>query len=159
MHTLDNPNDHTHVHSAVPRPTSGRSIDDILYMASGPKPSIKKDQRRQREADARGLSLLQSTFCHALALVYLGGIAGGFEGVAGGGQRFEVGAVLLLGLWHGSVLAKHPMAGKHTKGSPQYPQVAISGLSVLMKILGWPRGPPPPSQLTTLDLVHRTGCR
>jgi hypothetical protein len=47
---------------------------------------------------------------------------------------------------------------EHTKGIPQYPQVAISGLSVLMKTLGWPRGPPPPSQLTTLDLVQRTCC-
>lgn len=32
--------------------------------------------------------------------------------------------------------AKDWVMGQRTKGSPQYPQVAISGLSVLMKILG-----------------------
>jgi hypothetical protein len=46
----------------------------------------------------------------------------------------------------------------HTNGSPQYVHVLISGLSTLMKILGWPRGPPPPSQDTTRLSTHRTGC-
>lgn len=36
--------------------------------------------------------------------------------------------------------------------------VAISGLSVLIKMRGWPSGPPPPSHDTTLCFVQRTGC-
>lgn len=34
----------------------------------------------------------------------------------------------------------------------------ILGLSTFMYIRGWPKGPPPPSQDTTLVLVQRTGC-
>lgn len=44
------------------------------------------------------LPLLQSTVGDALALVHFRGTAGRLEGVAGGGERFEVCAVLLLGL-------------------------------------------------------------
>lgn len=35
--------------------------------------------------------------------------------------------------------------------------MAISGLSVLMKTLGWPAAPPPPSQATIRLCVHLTG--
>jgi hypothetical protein len=45
-----------------------------------------------------------------------------------------------------------------TNGSPQYVHIQTCGLSVLIKILGCPSGPPPPSQATTLSCVHRTGC-
>lgn len=45
-----------------------------------------------------------------------------------------------------------------TKGRPQYVQVQISGLSRLMKTLGWPNGPPPPSHSTVLSWIQRTGC-
>jgi hypothetical protein len=34
----------------------------------------------------------------------------------------------------------------------------IWGLSTLMKIRGWPRGPPPPSQETARSWVQVTGC-
>jgi hypothetical protein len=34
----------------------------------------------------------------------------------------------------------------------------ICGLSRLMKILGWPSGPPPPSQATVRSCRQRTGC-
>lgn len=43
-------------------------------------------------------------------------------------------------------------------GNPQYVQLQISGLSVLMKILGCPNAPPPPSHATIRSCVHRTGC-
>ena len=46
----------------------------------------------------------------------------------------------------------------HTKGSPQYVHMQICGLSTLMKILGCPNGPPPPSQDTMRSFVQRTGC-
>ena len=45
-----------------------------------------------------------------------------------------------------------------TNGSPQYVHQQIWGLSTLMKILGCPRGPPPPSQDTVRSCVQRTGC-
>jgi len=45
-----------------------------------------------------------------------------------------------------------------TNGSPQYVHQQICGLSTLMKMRGWPRGPPPPSQETMRSFVHRTGC-
>jgi len=45
-----------------------------------------------------------------------------------------------------------------TNGRPQYVHQLIFGLSTLMKILGCPRGPPPPSQATTRSFVQRTGC-
>lgn len=44
------------------------------------------------------LPLLEAAVCHALGLVDLGGISGGLERVAGGGERFEVCAVVLMGL-------------------------------------------------------------
>lgn len=46
-----------------------------------------------------------------------------------------------------------------TNGTPQYPQTAISGLSVLMYTRGCPAAPtsPPPSHATTRSCVHRTG--
>jgi len=43
-------------------------------------------------------------------------------------------------------------------GKPQYVHMQIWGLSVLMKILGCPNGPPPPSHSTIRLCVHRTGC-
>jgi hypothetical protein len=46
----------------------------------------------------------------------------------------------------------------HTYGSPQYVHQQTCGLSKLMKILGWPSGPPPPSQATDFESTHRTGC-
>ena len=45
-----------------------------------------------------------------------------------------------------------------TKGRPQYVHMHTCGLSVLINILGCPRGPPPPSQATTLSCTHLTGC-
>lgn len=48
--------------------------------------------------------------------------------------------------------------GRPTKGIPQYVHQLILGLSKLIKILGCPRGPPPPSHETTRSLVQRTGC-
>ena len=57
---------------------------------------------------------------------------------------------------------KHPQLPRgnsgRTKGIPQYVHQLICGLSVLMKMRGCPRGPPPPSQDTTLSCVQRTGC-
>jgi hypothetical protein len=76
---------------------------DISVHGLGPKNqnNIRKgeDQRRQKESDARScLPLLERTIRDALALVHLGGVIGGLEGVAGGGEGLEVGAVLLVGL-------------------------------------------------------------
>ena len=48
--------------------------------------------------------------------------------------------------------------GLLTNGKPQYVHMQIWGLSVLMKILGCPNGPPPPSHSTIRLCVHRTGC-
>jgi hypothetical protein len=111
----------------------------ILYSVHGlysPKTKRGNDQRRQKESDASRLPLLQAALCDALLLVHLGGVVGGLEGVAGLGQRLEVDAVLLVGLY--MILAEFSIVNgsTHTNGTPQYPQVAISGLSVLMKILG-----------------------
>jgi hypothetical protein len=111
-----------------------------LYSVHGlysPKTKRGNDQRRQKESDASRLPLLKATLCDALLLVHLGGVVGGLEGVAGLGQRLEVDAVMLVGLY--MILAEFSIVingSTHTKGTPQYPQVAISGLSVLMKILG-----------------------
>jgi hypothetical protein len=44
------------------------------------------------------LPLLECTFGNTLRLVRLSGITGGFEGVAGSGERLEVCTVLLVGL-------------------------------------------------------------
>lgn len=75
---------------------------DISVHGLGPKTKIKyarrKDQRRQKESDASRLPLLKAALRHALALVHLGGVIGGLEGVAGGGEGLEVGTVLLVSL-------------------------------------------------------------
>lgn len=52
----------------------------------------------------------------------------------------------------------HLLPGGLTNGRPQYVHQQIWGLSVLIKILGWPSGPPPPSHETTFLFVQRTGC-
>lgn len=73
---------------------------DILYTASGPKPNEKRKlcNADKRKSHASRLSLLQATLCDTLRLVHLGGVTGGLEGVAGGGQGLQVSAVLFLGL-------------------------------------------------------------
>lgn len=45
-----------------------------------------------------------------------------------------------------------------TNGRPQYVHVETSGLSTLIKTLGCPNGPPPPSHSTTRLCVHLMGC-
>lgn len=78
---------------------TSRSID--LYSVHGLGPKIKNtqgNQRRQRESDAGRLPLLKSAIRDTLALVHLGRVTGRLKGVAGGGQGFEVGAVLFLRL-------------------------------------------------------------
>ena len=57
-----------------------------------------KDKRRQKESNASRLPLLQTTVRNTLALIHLGGVFGGLEGEARGGQRLEVSAVVLVGL-------------------------------------------------------------
>lgn len=75
---------------------------DISVHGLGPKNQYNirkgKKQRRQKESDASRLPLLEATLRDALALVHLGGVVGRLEGVAGGGEGLEVGAVLLVSL-------------------------------------------------------------
>jgi len=59
---------------------------------------VGKDKRRQKESNASRLPLLQATVRNTLALVHLGGVFGGLEGEARGGQRLEVSAVVLVSL-------------------------------------------------------------
>ena len=75
----------------------------------------------------------------------------------------------VVGVSHGPVVVSiysllmftvtcNKLAGRRTNGTPQYVHQQICGLSTLMKILGCPSGPPPPSQDTVRPWVQRTGC-
>jgi hypothetical protein len=91
---------------------------------------------------------------------YLSCISFWRQWVCSGRQAFEVLSVVFVGLSFpvSKSTITHSSGAKHTKGRPQYVHQQICGLSVLIKILGCPNGPPPPSQETTRFSVHVTGC-
>jgi hypothetical protein len=108
------------------------------------------------------LPLSERLVCDPLRLRNLSGVALGAQRVRQLrlGERLEVRPVVLVGLACVSIVGASGCGtrGARTKGRPQYVHQQIWGLSVLMKILGWPRGPPPPSQETMRSWVQRTGC-
>ena len=120
-------------------------------------------------SSSSALSLSKWLIGNFLCLVHLGRMALGAQWVRQFRlrQRLEVRSVLLMGLTIVSsaqtILApelesRRRNVDRRTKGRPQYVHQQICGLSTLMKILGCPRGPPPPSHFTVRSWVQRTGC-
>jgi hypothetical protein len=105
------------------------------------------------------LSLAQWLICDTLALLHLRSIARWCQRIARVRQCFNMLSMMLVRLersvndvW---VLRRNRLL---TNGTPQYVHQLICGLSRLMKILGWPSGPPPPSHETMRSCRQRTGC-
>lgn len=77
---------------------SGTSVQEPGGQTGKQQARKEKSSTPKGEKASHSLPLLESTISHTLALVHLGGITSGLEGVAGGGEGLEVCAVLLVGL-------------------------------------------------------------
>jgi hypothetical protein len=79
-----------------------KSSSSLIWYKSVHEPGRAKEYQNNSSTPTMKITvllpLLECTFGNTLRLVRLSGITGGFEGVAGSGERLEVCTVLLVGL-------------------------------------------------------------